>query len=146
MVPRSKHFTLYAGILAGVLTIGAPAVRGEPAKVHLVHMGGNDCPPCVTWRQIELPKLEASVVFRSIQFSYVVKSIKSSMPAEFFLPDDVKSLKEKLDIASGRARGCPLWIDQDRGGGGLPGPKLPASISAVAFLKNFVAIFFGPPK
>jgi hypothetical protein len=85
----------------------ALAQSPDPLAVHLVHMGGNDCPPCVAWRLNELPKLEQSEIFKSIQFSYVTKPIRSAVPASFFLPAEVKPLKDKLDIASGGGTGSP---------------------------------------
>ena len=41
----------------------SPAVPDEAKaltkrEVHLIYFGGPDCPPCVAWRQDELPKLE----------------------------------------------------------------------------------------
>jgi hypothetical protein len=75
--------------------------------IHLVWMGGSDCPPCVAWRRDELPKLEERSEFKSIKFSYVPKVIRSSVPAKFFLPAAVEPLKEKLDIASSGRSGSP---------------------------------------
>lgn len=79
-------------------------------RVHLIYMGGDDCPPCVAWRRFELPKLEKTTAFKAIKFSYVTKSIRSSVPSTFFLPDEVKPLKEKLDIASGNLAGSPKFF------------------------------------
>lgn len=95
--------------LASVSCFCVPALaqNAESLSVHFVHFGGNDCPPCVAWRLEELPKLEKSEVFKSVKFSYVTKSIRSSVPASFFLPADVKPLKDKLDIASGGGTGSP---------------------------------------
>ena len=56
-----------------------------PPKVHLIWMGGSDCPPCVNWRRFELPKLEKMAEFQEVTFSYVAKTIKSPVPASFFL-------------------------------------------------------------
>jgi hypothetical protein len=61
----------------------------------------------VAWRAFELPKLESSQTFAAIKFSYVNKMINSSVPANFFLPDEVKPLKELLDIAGGGSVGSP---------------------------------------
>jgi hypothetical protein len=79
----------------------------EPMAIELIHMGGSDCPPCENWRRFELPKLEKTEVFKSIKFSYVIKSIKSSVPSAIFLPSDVKAHKEKLDEAGGGNTGAP---------------------------------------
>jgi hypothetical protein len=75
--------------------------------IHLVWMGGDDCPPCRGWRISEFPKLQQSPDFQRIRFSYVVKAVRSSVPAGFFLPEEVKPLKEKLDIASSGRSGSP---------------------------------------
>jgi hypothetical protein len=75
--------------------------------IHFIWMGGNDCPPCVAWRATELPKLQQSPAFQQVRFSYVVKSIKSSVPSRMFLPPEVAPLKEKLDEASGGRSGSP---------------------------------------
>ena len=80
---------------------------GKPADVHFIWMGGNDCPPCVLWRAQELPKLEKTQVFRDVQFSYVVKAIRSAVPPRVFLPDAVKPLKERLDVANAGRGGSP---------------------------------------
>lgn len=76
----------------------AQSTEPVPA-VHIVYMGGNDCPPCVNWRRFELPKLEKSEEFKAVRFSHVRKSVESYVPAEMFLPPEVKPLKAKLDSA-----------------------------------------------
>lgn len=79
-------------------------VKDEP-KIHMIYLGGDDCPPCRAWRATELPKLQKSEAFKAITFSYVQKTIKSPVPMSFFLPDEVKPYKEKLDQASRRRSG-----------------------------------------
>lgn len=81
-------------------TVMAQSAKGE-ADIHIVYMGGPDCPPCVAWRGLELPKLQKSATFNAIKFSYVAKSIRSAVPSEFFLPSAVKPHREKLYRASG---------------------------------------------
>jgi hypothetical protein len=76
-------------------------VLGKPRAVHVVYMGGNDCPPCVAWRASELPKLEQTEIFRLVRFSMVTKTVRSPVPAAAFLPDEVKPYKARLDLASG---------------------------------------------
>lgn len=82
-------------------------VSVPPPTVMLVWMGGNDCPPCVAWRKDELPKLQKSEEYKNITFSYVIKLIRSSVPASFFLPAEVKPYKDKLDYASSGRGGSP---------------------------------------
>ena len=81
-------------------------IAATPA-IHLVWMGGNDCPPCVAWRKDELPKLQNSEAFKGVTFSYVTKVIRSPVPSSFFLPSEVKPFKEKLDYASSGRSGSP---------------------------------------
>lgn len=84
------------------------ATAGTTQKnIHLVWMGGNDCPPCVVWRATELPKLKQSPEFSNIRFSYVIKAIQGTVPPLVFLPDDVKPYKDILDVASGGGMGSP---------------------------------------
>lgn len=78
--------------------------------IHFIWMGGNDCPPCVNWRAVELPKLKLSEEFQRIRFSYVVKAINSPIPSRFFLSSEVGPLKEKLDEASGGRSGSPKGV------------------------------------
>lgn len=86
---------------AGVLAIAAfSAFAQEQKQIHIVYMGGDDCPPCLDWRKNELPKLKLTEVFSSIKFSYIRKGIHSPVPSRIFLPDEVKPYKEKLDVAS----------------------------------------------
>lgn len=91
---------------AGSTSLLAQPVR-EPPALHLVWMGGADCPPCVAWRALELPKLQKSAEFKGVTFSYVPKVIRSSVPPGFFLPTEVKPHKEKLDYASSGRGGSP---------------------------------------
>ena len=119
----------------GPAATGAMAVSGD--RVRFIHMGGNDCPPCVTWRGLEFPKLEKSPAFRAIQNSYVVKTIKSPVPSEVFLPSEVKPLKSRLDRASAGKAGSPhqmLLVDgevYDYWFGTLDAAQIEARIAAI---------------
>jgi hypothetical protein len=79
-------------------------------RIHIVYMGGTDCPPCVTWRALEYPKLAATDVFKRIRYTHVEKVIRSTVPPKFFLPTDVKPLKEKLDYAANGMSGSPHTV------------------------------------
>ena len=127
--PFSRRFALLTLLAGSVLaashaqTVGAssvgaqmtgpgasspiPAKPRKPAQVHLIWMGGDDCPPCVAWRLEQLPKLQKAAVFRTVTFSYVPKSIRSSVPARFYLPEAVKPYKEILDAANAARVGSP---------------------------------------
>lgn len=98
---------LQKSFLGLTLSASVSVFAQTPPNIHLVWMGGNDCPPCVAWRKDELPKLQMSDEFKNITFSYVGKSIASPVPAGFFLPAAVKPLKDKLDYASSGRGGSP---------------------------------------
>ena len=88
-----------------------PVAQADPNRpVHLIWMGGNDCPPCVAWRATELPKLKATEAFRESRFSYVVKSIRSTVPSATFLPEEVKPYKADLDAANNGRSGSPQAV------------------------------------
>jgi hypothetical protein len=96
--------------LAAFVFIGCVRVADaatDPQTVIFVHMGGNDCPPCVAWRANELPKLQASEQFKRIRFAYVVKTVRSPVPAAVFLPAELRPFKDQLDYASGGRSGSP---------------------------------------
>lgn len=82
-------------------------IAGNAPRIHIVYMGGDDCPPCAVLRKTELPKLEASELFRTVKFTYVSKLIRSQVPPSLFLPSEVRPYKDKLDVASGGANGSP---------------------------------------
>jgi Protein of unknown function (DUF995) len=82
-----------------------PATMRQAGKVQMIYFGGNDCPPCVAWRGVELPKLRAAEPFRQIEFTHVYKSVMSTVPAAAFLPEPIRPFKEQLDVASGHNRG-----------------------------------------
>lgn len=84
---------------------GTTAARPAPVRIEMIYFGGNDCPPCVAWRGVELPKLQKMDVFRAVTFTHVYKTVMSTVPSESFLPDQIKPYKAKLDAASGFNRG-----------------------------------------
>jgi hypothetical protein len=83
----------------------AGATNSPKPVIHMIYMGGSDCPPCVAWRAVEFPKLEKSPMFGEIKFVFVNKVISSQVPARFFLPAEAKPFKDVLDEASGANRG-----------------------------------------
>lgn len=107
-----KHLKLGAWIgLATLCLLAMGSAFAQKAvvlpSIHFIWFGGDDCPPCKAWRIFELPKLQATAEFRAIKYSFVIKVVKSPIPSTFFLPDEVKPLKEKLDYASNRRKGSP---------------------------------------
>lgn len=95
-----------AVLVVGVGTVSAADAPPVPT-VHFVWMGGPDCPPCVGWRLFELPKLQKTAEFQAIKYHYVTKSISASVPPAFFMPDELRPFKNKLDKASGGGFGSP---------------------------------------
>ncbi len=89
------------------LTLSSALQAQTQAQITLVHMGGNDCPPCVWWRGHDLPKLMASPVFSGVRYVYITKSIRSQVPPAFFFPADAKDLHAPLAEASGGQTGSP---------------------------------------
>lgn len=103
-------YAFLRGALAAIVSVAAaPLAQAvtDAQTVIFVHMGGNDCPPCVAWRANELPKLQASEQFKRIRFVYVVKTVKSPVPAAAFLPAELRPFKDQLDDASGGRSGSP---------------------------------------
>lgn len=90
-----------------VVAMAACVATAAERKVHIVYMGGNDCPPCRAWRATELPKLQKMQAFQRAQFSHVEKLIKASVPPSFFLPSEVRPYKDQLDAASNGIIGSP---------------------------------------
>jgi hypothetical protein len=105
MSPLTFPFVAAAALVLALPAQGAPAI--QPAQIMMINMGGSDCPPCLAWRRAELPKLQAMEVFKSITFVHVEKGIQGTVPPRFFLPSEVRPLKEKLDFASGGMSGSP---------------------------------------
>ncbi len=93
--------------LALMMLIASFQAHAQARSIHIIYMGGNDCPPCVFWRATELPKLQATQAYASIRFSSVTKTVRSPVPPAFFLPDEVKPYKDKLDKAGGGRSGSP---------------------------------------
>jgi hypothetical protein len=106
-----KHRLFRAAVLA--LWAAVPGVFAQQAggsgntRIEFVHMGGNDCPPCVVWRAMELPKLQAMPEWQWIRYHYVTKSIQSPVPSAFFFPSDAKHLQPALKDASNGWSGSP---------------------------------------
>ena len=96
--------------LSGAHGQSAPTPSTSAPIIQFIHMGGSDCPPCEAWRAIQLPKLEKSPSFNQIKFYMVTKVILSQIPPRFFLPSELKPLKEKLDLANNGGIGSPLQI------------------------------------
>ena len=55
------------------LALWSPVALAQAAPpqpdIHLIWMGGDDCPPCKAWRTTELPQLLAAPDFKGVRFS-----------------------------------------------------------------------------
>ena len=119
----------------------------SPDRIHFVHTGGNDCPPCAAWRGLELPKLQKLPAFQAIKFSFVVKTIGSPFPpSESFLPVELKPMRAKLEQASGGRAGSPqqlLMVDgevYDYWVGALDAAEIEARIAAITSGTRYPAV------
>jgi len=107
---RRRALVSFFGCLLIWFAMPVNSEAQEAQRIHVVYMGGTDCPPCVFWRAQEYPKLAASGVFKRIRYSHVEKVIRSTVPPRFFLPSEVKPLKEKLDDAANGMSGSPHTV------------------------------------
>jgi len=103
----SHPFIRFALLIVLTIPCAWAQTPKAPPDIHMVVMGGNDCPPCVAWRALELPKLRSAQEFTAIRYSYVVKAIRSPVPSAFFLPETVQPLQSKLMTASNGLSGSP---------------------------------------
>lgn len=108
MIKHSKA-VVSAAMTMFIVGIGMASAADAPSvpTVHFVWMGGPDCPPCVGWRNFDLPKLQKTAEFQAIKYHYLTKSISASVPPAFFMPDDLRPFKDKLDKASAGGFGSP---------------------------------------
>lgn len=97
---------MFRHAIAAFTLVLSPLAAAEP-KIHIIYMGGNDCPPCRAWRAKELPKLETTTAFQKIRFTYVEKLIGSAVPPSMFLPSEAKPFKAQLDEAGNGLVGSP---------------------------------------
>ncbi|MDO8279531.1 MAG: hypothetical protein Q7T63_15550 [Burkholderiaceae bacterium] len=107
-----KRRAWIAAFLAGLgwmISAAAWSAQGAAARrIDYVYMGGNDCPPCIAWRQTELPRLKAMPEFQLVHFTYVNKSIRSPVPGAVWFPHEIRALREPIFVASKGRTGSPL--------------------------------------
>lgn len=71
MKTRLKKRLTIARATTGLIlvSISCVSLAVDPPSIHIVYLGGPDCPPCVAWRATELPKLEKTTAFQSVKFT-----------------------------------------------------------------------------
>ena len=106
MTKLMKRSVMLFTVIVAVSNTYAQVPKATP-EIDFVVMGGNDCPPCVAWRALELPKLKTAAEFNAIRFSYVFKAIRSAVPSSIFFPENLKPYRDKLMTASGGRGGSP---------------------------------------
>lgn len=110
--PANKRRTWMSVWLASLAWMAAAcawsAGSSVARRIDYVYMGGNDCPPCIAWRQTELPRLKAMPEFELLHFTYVDKSIRSPVPAAFWFPREIRHLRDPIFVASKGRTGSPL--------------------------------------
>jgi hypothetical protein len=112
-VPSGLELSLAHPIFRAALlacALGSPATFAQDAGkpvIEFVNIGGNDCPPCVAWRAVELPKLHAMPEWQLMKYHYVTKSIQAPVPSAFFFPASAKHLQPALHEASNGWSGSP---------------------------------------
>ncbi len=84
--------------------------ENKPQHIHVVYFGGNDCPPCITFRGLEFPILQKSPAFSKLEWTFVTKTVSSPVPSGFFLPGRVKPLGDKMRIATAGIGGSPQVV------------------------------------
>lgn len=102
---RAARFGLT--LLAWMAPLAMAQTAPAQPDIHLIWMGGDDCPPCKAWRTNELPQLLAAPEFKGVRFSYVTKTIRSQVPPAAAMPPEVRPFKGALDRASGGRTGSP---------------------------------------
>ncbi len=102
-----KAWKLIATCAAAALAVSAQAQQDKAVVIDFVHLGGNDCPPCVAWRATELPKLQAMPEFKYVRYTHVTKAIQSTVPPAFTFPSEVRQLQPALKEASNGWSGSP---------------------------------------
>ena len=107
LLSTSRGWALCVGVALWVVAGLAGAQTATSPAIHLVWMGGDDCPPCTAWKRQELPKFMATPEGQSIRVTEVHKSIRSAVPALDALPPEVRPYKAQLDEASAGRSGSP---------------------------------------
>ena len=90
-----------------LLAVAALAGHAEEPVIDFVHMGDDDCPPCMYWRAMELPQLRKLPEFARLRFTHVRKSIRSTVPPASAFPPEIRHLQPALAEAANGAVGSP---------------------------------------
>jgi hypothetical protein len=100
-------FKLATGFTLTLFSATLLAQDKPKVDIHFVSFGGSDCPPCLAWRAVELPRLKQSPAYQHITYTHVEKVISSPVPPRFFMPEAVKQYRDKLSNATSGRPGSP---------------------------------------
>lgn len=106
-ISRTVRCVARPGVAAAATETPPVAAPASAKKVEFVAMGGNDCPPCVVWRAVELPKLQALPEWKMMNYHYVTKAIQTPVPSAAFFPAESRHLQPVLAEASNGWSGSP---------------------------------------
>ncbi|MBI3715944.1 MAG: hypothetical protein HY255_08135 [Betaproteobacteria bacterium] len=108
--------TLVAVVLLACLLTVLPSAQADSGVVvrkasviDVVYMGDKDCPPCVAWKKVDLPKLQAEAWFPVIRFTEIKKPIGDPVPAADQLPEHLRPMQQELVRIINRPRGSPMF-------------------------------------
>jgi hypothetical protein len=118
------HMDRRTFIVGGLLssTVLTPAVAQTPLTV--IYVGGEDCPPCLSWKNKYKARWLASPEFRKVQWIEVEPaSLKQAYQARFW-EGELKPIFDQLPRKSGTPRFLVVQngriIDNQLGGGSWP--------------------------
>lgn len=77
-------------------SLAASSQGTRKKQIDFVYFGAHDCPSCVSWKAIDLPKLKGSSLFGQVRFTEVVKGIRSPIPSAYWFPEEIKHLREPI--------------------------------------------------
>lgn len=102
-------FTMSLAILPAARADGGAIAVRKDSVIDVVYMGDRDCPPCVAWKRVDLPKLQATAWFPHIRFTEIKKPIPEPVPAADKLPEHLRPMHEELVRIINRPKGSPMF-------------------------------------
>jgi hypothetical protein len=78
----------------------------SPARVTLVYVGAEDCPPCLAWQRSEGAAFQNSADFNRLSYREVKSPSLFDVLNDEFWPADLRGYRKAI----GREAGVPLWL------------------------------------